>query len=93
MGLGIIFCITEVQILQDVQARILEGTKADQRIATLLSLFPPNYCAFEVIVLLRIAFFCCFNIVNGYSTVFVVDDTKLRLYKAAQTELKEQQIT
>lgn len=29
MGLGIIFCISEVQMLQDVQATILEGKKAD----------------------------------------------------------------
>ena len=67
MGLGIIFCITEVQILQDVQARILEGTPADRRIETLLALFPVNYCAFEIIVLMRSAFFCCFNVINAYS--------------------------
>lgn len=29
MGLGIIFCISEVQILQDCQSQILEGASAD----------------------------------------------------------------
>jgi hypothetical protein len=84
MGLGIIFCMTEVQILQDVQAQILDGKDTDPRVATLLGFFPASYCAFEVIVLLRTFFFLWFNIINAYSICYIVDDTKAKVFKADQ---------
>lgn len=55
--------------------------------------FSPHYCAFEVIMLLRMLFFCAFNVINTYSIIFVIDDTKLRMYKAFQTAKKQKRIT
>jgi|LauGreDrversion4_2_1035121.scaffolds.fasta_scaffold683997_2 hypothetical protein len=82
MGIGIIFCMTEIQLLQDLKSQISEGQAPNERIATLINFFPKSYCAFEVIVILRILFFLCFNIVNSYSICFIVDDTKAKLYLA-----------
>jgi hypothetical protein len=84
--------MTEVQILQDVQAQILDGKDTDPRVATLLGFFPASYCAFEVIVLLRTFFFLWFNIINAYSICYIVDDTKAKVFKADQI-LKNQMKT
>jgi len=70
------FCISEVQILQDVQAQILEGKPADTNIQSLLRFFPQNWCAFEKILFLRLTFFTTFNVVNAYAVCFVLDPTK-----------------
>ena len=63
MGLGIMFCIDEVLILQDVSAFIKEGQKSDPSVQRMLSLFPQSYCTFEVIMLARIVYFLLFNII------------------------------
>lgn len=74
MGLGIIFCITELQLLTDVRAVIVDGKPADPRIISLQSIFPKNYCAFEQVLLLRLLFFLAFGLINSYSLCFVVSD-------------------
>lgn len=93
MGLGIIFCITEVQILQDVQAQILEGQAPDRRIATLMSYFPNHYCAFECVTVLRMVFFLAFNVINAYSLCLTVNETKQRIFKTKKTQKRQKKIT
>jgi hypothetical protein len=45
----------------------------------MLQLFNPSYCAFEVIILMRIAFFLCFNVISGYCLCFEIDEQKYKL--------------
>lgn len=78
MGLGIMFCIDEVMILQDISAFIKEGQKSDPSIQRILSFFPQNYCTFEVIVLSRIVFFLLYNIICSVSLTYVLNDDKER---------------
>lgn len=91
MGLGIIFCITEVQVLQDVKATILEGKPADKTIARMLGLFP-TMCAFEFIQLHRATFFMAFNLLNAYSLCFVNDVMKEKMSKTAKAYRLQVQI-
>lgn len=58
-----------------------------------MSYFSPNFCAFEVIQIMRITFFCAFNVINTYSIVFVVDETKARIFKAMQTRKRQRKVT
>ena len=81
MGLGIMFCIDEILIGQDISALIKEGMKSDPNIQRLLSFFPKTYATFEVIVLLRIFYFLCFNIICSISLVYVIDEAKERVNK------------
>ena len=69
----------------------MDGKNTDPRVATLLGFFPPSYCAFEIIVVLRTFFFLCFNVINAYSLCFVVDDTKAKVFtgkKITENQLK-----
>jgi hypothetical protein len=75
MGLGIMFCLGEIQILRNVQT-----SAADHRVAQILSYFPANYCAFEVIQLFRMTFFMLFNVINAYSYCFINDVMKEKQY-------------
>lgn len=93
MGLGIMFCMTEVQILQDVQSQILDGAPADPSIQTLLKIFPQSYCAFEVIVLLRIVFFAFFNVICANSLCYEVDEAKLKMYYGQKLVGQQQRLT
>ena len=79
MGLGIMFCIDEILIGQDISALIKDGMKSDPNIQRLLSLFPKTYATFEVIILLRIFYFLCFNMISSFSLVYVVDEAKERI--------------
>ena len=74
MGLGIIFCITEVQMLQDVKAVIIDGKPADPRLTQLSRIFPKSYCTFEQVMMLRILFFLVFGLINSFSLCFVVSE-------------------
>ena len=94
MGLGIMFCIDEILIGQDISALIKEGMKSDPNIQRLLSFFPKTYATFEVIILLRIFYFLCFNIISSFSLVYVIDEAKERIkfgeeMKANQFKLTE----
>lgn len=79
--------------MQDVQAQILSGAVVDPRVATLLGFFPADYCAFEVIVLLRTFFFMWFNIINAYSLCYIVDDTKAKVFKAGEIYKNQGKVT
>jgi hypothetical protein len=88
MGLGIIFCLTEIQLLQDTKAQIVDGKPADKSLAYIQSFFQ-SYCTFEIIFLFRITFFLCFNLLNTYSLCFVVDDQKDKIAKSATTYTRQ----
>ena len=92
MGVGIMFCLTEVQILQDVKAQIWDGAKPDARIKHLLALFPDTWCAFESIIILRIVFFVIFNVINAHSLCYVITDNKLKLNRAIRIQKKQREI-
>ena len=79
MGLGIMFCIDEILIGQDISALIKEGMKSDLNIQRLLSFFPKTYATFEVIILLRIFYFLCFNVISSFSLVYIIDEAKERI--------------
>jgi hypothetical protein len=79
MGVGIMFCIDEVLILQDVSAFIKEGQKSDPSVQRILSLFPQSYCTFEVIILARIVYFLLFNLVCSASLTYVLNDENERV--------------
>ena len=94
MGLGIMFCIDEILIGQDISALIKEGMKSDPNIQRLLSFFPKTYATFEVIILLRIFYFLCFNVISSFSLVYIIDEAKERIklgeaMKANQLKLTE----
>jgi len=93
MGLGIMFCMSEVQLLQDVQATILDGQVPNKSIATLLSIFPSTYCAFEVIVLLRTTFFLFFGVICANSLCFEIDESTLRIYYGNKLVSQQKSIT
>lgn len=86
MGLGIMFCIDEVMILQDISAFIKEGQKSDPSVQRILSFFPQSYCTFEVIVLSRIVFFLLFNIICSVSLTYVLNDDKERERLSAEMQ-------
>ena len=41
-------------------------------------MFPASYATFEVIILIRIFYFLCFNVISAISITFVLDETKER---------------
>lgn len=84
MGLGIMFCIDEVMILQDIGAFIQEGQKSDPSVQRILSMFPQSYCTFEIIILARIIYFLLFNVICSASVTYVLDDDKERVRLGAQ---------
>ena len=69
----------------------MEGKKSDPSIQALLGLFPRHYATFEVIMLIRIFYFLCFNIISAISITYVVDDVKERT--ALGHKMKENQDT
>jgi len=73
------FCIDEIMIHQDLTAIIQEGKKSDPSIQMVLSLFPRNYATFEVITLIRIFYFLCFNIICAISLTYVQDESRMRV--------------
>ena len=79
MGLGIMFAIDEILIQQDLTAFIMEGKKSDPNIQMVLSFFPASYATFEVIILIRIFYFLCFNVICAISITYVIDETKERV--------------
>ena len=50
--------------------------QSNPNIQQLLSFFPKNYATFEVVILIRIFYFLCFNIISSASLVYVVDEAK-----------------
>jgi len=90
MGLGIMFCIDEILILQDIGAFIQEGQKSDPSVQRILSMFPQSYCTFEVILLARMVYFLMFNIICSASITFVLNDDKERVRLG--TEMTENQL-
>jgi len=79
MGLGIIFCMTEVRMLTDVQSQIEQGFQPDAKIAKLLQLFPKSWCTFEQIILLRTFYFYLFNCICSWSILFIEDEMALKV--------------
>jgi len=45
----------------------------------ILSLFPQSYCTFEVIILARIVYFLCFNLICSGSLTYVLNDENERV--------------
>jgi len=86
MGLGIMFCIDEVMILQDMGAYIQEGQKSDPSVQRILSMFPQSYCTFEVILLARLVYFLIFNIVCSISITYMLDEDKERVRLSEEME-------
>lgn len=93
MGLGIMFCIDEILIGQDLSALVKEGMKSDPNIQRLLSFFPKTYATFEVIVLLRIFYFLCFNIISTISLIYISDDGKERTKRGEQMKANQLKLT
>lgn len=84
MGLGIMFCIDEIMVIQDISLFIKENQKSDPSVQRILSLFPQSYCTFEVIMLSRILYFLLFNVISCISLTYVVNDEKERLLKSEE---------
>ena len=84
MGLGIMFCIDEILIGQDISALIKDGMQSNPNIQQILSFFPKSYATFEVVILIRIFYFLCFNIISSASLVYVVDEAKARTQKTEE---------
>lgn len=84
MGLGIIFCIDEIMVLQDISAFIKEGQKPDPSIQRMISFFPQSYTTFEIIILARIIYFLLFNIINAISITYVLNEDKERTIKTQE---------
>lgn len=93
MGLGIMFCIDEILIGQDMSSLIKEGQKSDPNIQKLLSFFPKTYATFEVIVLLRLFYFFAFNVICSFSLVYVIDEAKERVKKGNEMKLNQIKLT
>lgn len=93
MGLGIMFCIDEILILQDISAFIKEGQKSDPSVQRILSMFPQSYCTFEVVMLARIVYFLVFNVVCSISVTYVLDEEKERVAKSEEMRINQAQLT
>ena len=57
----------------------MEGKVSDPNIQMILSLFPSHYATFEVIILIRLFYFLCFNIICSISITFVIDEARERV--------------
>lgn len=79
MGLGIVICISEVQILMDVGAQIIDGQKSDPKVETMLGFFPSQYCVFEIITLMRLFYFTAFSLICAWSLTYNQDEEKLKV--------------
>lgn len=84
MGLGIVFCMTEVRLLSDVASQIDFGFAPDPKLAQLMGVFPPNWCTFEIIQVMRIVYFFAFSCICAFSVVFVEDEIKVKLEKSLE---------
>jgi len=74
MGLAIIFCSMEIQYLQSLKGNIQEGTPYNENIKTIVNLFPSNYCAFELILFVRLLYFLLFNLICLVSIELIETD-------------------
>ena len=70
MGVGIMFCANEIQVLSSAAAQIQYGQKPDPAIQAITGFFPPCYTTCEIIILLRLFFFLCFSIINAFSLTY-----------------------
>ena len=93
MGLGIMFCIDEIQLIQDVSAFIKEGQKSDASVQRILSLFPSSYCTFEVVTVARLGYFLLFNLVCAISITYVLNDDKERIAKSEEMRNNQKELT
>lgn len=93
MGLGIIFCIDEIMVLQDISAYIKEGQKSDASLQRMIQMFPRSYCTFELIMLARIVYFLLFNVICSISITYVQDDNKLRVVQSEIMRRYQKQLT
>ena len=93
MGLGIMFCIDEVMILQDVSAFIKEGMKSDPSVQRVLSIFPQSYCTFEIVMLSRFLYFLLFNLICSVSITYVINESKERIRLGALMEKQMSRLT
>lgn len=64
------FCMSEIQLLQDVLSFLQDGQPQSKHVTALLSIFPRFYCPFEVVTLMRISFILFFNLINIGSICF-----------------------
>jgi hypothetical protein len=93
MGVGIMFCTNEIQLLSAASMQIKEGKSPDAAVQTLLSLFPTFYSTFEVIVLLRIFFFAVFSIINSVSLIFGIDEAREKAYLSDLVKKQQMMLT
>lgn len=56
-------------------------------------MFNPSYCAFEVIILMRIAFFLSFNVISCYCLCFEIDEQKYKLLQGQKIINQQNRIT
>jgi len=92
MGLGIVFCMTEVRLLSDVAQRMDFGFAADPQLAQLEGAFPPSWCTFEQVAMMRIIYFFAFSCICAFSIVFVKDEIKVKLEKSCEVVNKMRSI-
>ena len=71
----------------------MEGKKSDPNIQMVLSFFPASYATFEVIILIRIFYFLCFNIICAISITFVFDETKERVIQGERMRQNQIELT
>ena len=69
-------------IHKDITMVISTGNLSNQRMKQILGLFDEQYTTYEVLILIRIIYFLCFNVIGSVALVFAVDKTKERLHKA-----------
>jgi len=84
MGLGIVFCMTEVRLLSDVSAVLEQGFAPDPKLAQMTELFPATWCTFELIQMLRILYFFAFECICAFSIIFVPDELKVKVEKSLE---------
>ena len=93
MGVGIMFCANEIQMLSSAAAQIQYGQKPDPAIQAISNFFPPSYATFEVLILLRLVFFLVFSVINAASLTFNQDDAKERAAKSDLVRVKMMKLT
>ncbi len=93
MGVGIMFCANEIQMLSSAAAQIQYGQKPDPAIQAIINFFPPSYTTFEVLIMLRLVFFLVFSVINAFSLTFNQDDAKERASKSDLVRKKMLELT
>ena len=74
MGIGIVFCFMEVNLIKSIERSGLRGMPMDQNVKQVMALFPSTYCAFEMVNVLRIFYMLLFNISCLISIVFIENE-------------------